>query len=399
MTRPLDVTVPTAPLADALARISRLLPARSLQPARAGLLVRADADGLLLIGGGDDLTVRVAMGATTHDPGEVVVSRRGLTDTVSALAAPEVRLAADGSRLAMSVPGARFALPLLGCAFPAPAELPTAVGTLAGAELCAAAVPVAGAASREHVLPAFTGLRLRSSGGRLSLLATDRYRLASASVRWQRVEVEGRCDATADISTLAQSDALAPTVDALVPATIFAEAAKQAGRAEAVVVHAAGDLLGLAWEGSSIVTTTLSAPFPDAQLDRLLDVIPECVIEVDADALAVAVDRASRYAGADGRVAIEAIDGALLVRASDVLNGESEETVKATVQVGHVTRFYQARLLSDALRAAARHTVAMRIQAGPRATEFTTVAGATTASHLRYLVVPMQLARAAEGVA
>ena len=98
-------------------------------------------------------------------------------------------------------------------------------------------------------------------------------------------------------------------------------------------------------------------------------------------------------------MAIEAIDGALLVRASDVLNGESEETVKAAVQVGYVTRFYQARLLSDALRAAARHTVQMRIQASPRATEFTPVAGAATASHLRCPVVPMQLANDADGVA
>jgi len=123
-------------------------------------------------------------------------------------------------------------------------------------------------------------------------------------------------------------------------------------------------------------------------------VIPECVIEVESDALASAVDRASRYAGAHGRVAIQAIDGALLVRSSDLLTGESEETVKAAVRADHVTRFYQARLLSDALRPAARHTVQIRIQAGLRATELIVTTGVTAAVHLRYLVVPVRPASA-----
>jgi DNA polymerase-3 subunit beta len=314
--------------------------------------------------------------ATTHEPGEIVVSRRGLTDTMAALDAPEVRLTAEGARLAVRMPGARFALPRMGDDCPAPTRLPTAVGAISGAELRAAAVPVAGAASREHALPIFTGVRLRSHDGRLSLLATDRYRLASASVCWQ--------------------PAGTGAVDALVPAAVFAEAAKQAGRADMVVVHADGDLFGLAWDGGSLVTSTLGAPFPDAQLDRLLDVVPECVVDVGADALAGAVDRASRYAGAPGRVAVEAIDGALRVRASDVLSGESEETVKAAVRGDHVTRFYQPRLLSDALRAFSGHTVQLRVQAGLRATEFAAEADAAPAVHLRYLVVPMRLASSSD---
>ncbi len=106
--------------------------------------------------------------------------------------------------------------------------------------------------------------------------------------------------------------------------------------------------------------------------------------------LAGAVERASRYADGHGRVTIAAIDGALLVRASDPLNGESEEAVKASVQGGLVTRFYQARLLSDALRTAARQTATIRIQDGMRATEVTATAGPAAAVELRYLVVPLK---------
>jgi DNA polymerase-3 subunit beta len=389
MTRTLDVTVHTGALTEAATRMSRLLPARSTQPAHAGVLVRADGGGLLLVATDGEVTVRARVPATTHDLGEVVVSRSGLTDTMAGLDAPEVRLISEGNRLAVRMPGARFALPQLGGAL-APASLPKAVGEVVGAQLCAAAVPVAGAASREHALPIFTGVRLRSHGSHLSLLATDRYRLASASISWQPAGPTGEADATTGPPARASDGLPAPAVDALVAAAVFAEAVKQAGRVETVVVHADGDLFGLAWDGCSVVTATLGAAFPDTQLDRLLEVVPECVVEVESDALAGAVDRASRYAGMHGRVAVQATDGALLIRASDPLSGESEETVKAAVRGGHVTRVYQARLLSDALRATARHTVQMRIQAGLRATEFTITTGKMTAIHLSYLVVPMR---------
>ncbi len=389
MTRTLDVTVDSGALSEAAARMSRLLPTRSTQPAHAGVLVRADDSGLLLLANGGEVTVRIRVPATTHDLGEAVVPRRGLTDTMAGLDAPEVRLTSEGNRLAVRMPGARFALPQLGGAL-APASLPKAVGAVAGAQLRAAAVPVAGAASREHALPIFTGVRLRSHGRQLSLLATDRYRLASASISWQPAGPTGEADATTGSTAPTSAAPTAPTVHSLVAATVFAEAAKQAGRVETVMVHADGDLFGLAWEGGSIVTATLGAAFPDAQLDRLLDVVPECIVEVESDALAGAVDRASRYAGPHGRVSIQAIDGALLVQASDALSGESEETVKAAVRGGHVTRIYQARLLLDALRATARHTVQMRIQAGLRATEFTVNTGTMAAIHLHYMVVPMR---------
>lgn len=369
---PLDVTAPTPPLAQAAARMSRLLSARPARPAHSAVSLRADESGLLLVACDGELTVRVRVPATTHDPGEAVVSRRGLTNTLAALAAPQVRLIAEGTRLAVRTPGARFALPHLGEAQPVPVELPPALGTVAGAWLRAVAVPVAAAASREHALPIFTGVRLRSHDGRLRLLATDRYRLASASIPWQPIGGGARA------------------VDALVPAAALAETAKQAGRSDSVAVHADADLFALAWDDGSAVTATLGAAFPDTQLDRLLDVVPDCVIEVEADALAGAVDRASRYAGEHGQVVVQAIDGGLLVRASDVLSGESEETVKAAVRGAHVTRFYQARLLSDALRTAARHSVEMRVQAGLRATEFTVTDGDRSAVQLRYLVVPMR---------
>ncbi len=367
----LSLTAQTAALAEATTRMVRLLPARPLQPSLAGVLLSADEHGLLLTATDGEVTARARVPATVHVGGSAVVSRRGLADTLATLTTPEVRLAVEGSRLAVRTASARFALPTAGDAYPQGAGLPPLLGEVRGADLRVAAPPVAGAASREHALPIFTGVRLRSDGERITLLATDRYRMALASVPW-RPAAEG------------------VRVDALVPAVVLAEMVKQAGRVEWVAVHADAQMFALAWAGGSIVVPTLGAPFPDGQLDRLLDLAPECTIEVDADALAGALDRAAPYGGAHHRVTIEARDGTLVVRASDPLTGEAEEAVKASVRGDHLTRSYQARLLADALRPFARRTVLVRVQDGMRATAFTVLPAEEPDFDLRYLVVPMR---------
>lgn len=367
----LNLTAQTTALAEAAARVARLLPARPLQSALAGVLLTADERGLQLRATDGELTVRARVPATVNVDGSVVVSRRVFGDTLAALHTPEVRLAVEGSRLAVRTSTARFALPVIGGEFPPCAGLPPLVGEVNGADLRRAALPVAGAASREHALPIFTGVRLRSDGERVTMLATDRYRMASASVPWRPAVAGAR-------------------VDALVPAVVLAELAKQAGRADRVAVHTDGQLFGLAWADGSVVVTTLDSPFPDTQLDRLLDLAAECTIEVDADALAGALDRAAAYGGAHSRVTVGVGDGCLVLRANDPLAGEAEETVKASVHGDHPTRSYQARLLADALRPFACRTVLVRVQDGMRPTVFSSAPAEEPDFDLRYLVVPMR---------
>ncbi|WP_344620001.1 DNA polymerase III subunit beta [Dactylosporangium salmoneum] len=359
----LDVTAPIRLLADAAALVVRLLTGRSPHPVHAATLLRAEDDGLALTATDGSLTVRLRVPANVHAAGETLVSRRGLAETLAGLDAPEARLTAEGGRLAVRVTGARFALPALPDAWPPLADLPPPTARVAAPALRTAAAAVAGAASREHALPIFTGVRLRAADGVLSLLATDRYRLAAATVP------------------------IAPAVafDTLVPAALLTRIAPTLSRTDEVALHSTPDVFALSWPGGSVTTPTLGDAYPDAQFDRLLDVTPECTIEVDADALSHAVERATAYAGQQGRLTLETLDGALLVRAADPLRGESEETVKAAVRSGRAVRSYQARFLSDALRTFPGETVHLHLQPALRATEVTTPTGT-----LRYLLVPMR---------
>ncbi|GAA1525508.1 DNA polymerase III subunit beta [Dactylosporangium maewongense] len=377
----MDVTASVSRLAAAASFLLRMLTGRSLQPSHAGVLLRADDAGLHLVATDGEVVVHLHTPATVHTPGEVVVPRRAVADTLTSLDAADARLTVQGGRLSIRVPGARFALPSIPDATPPPVHLPPAHGTVAGDDLRTAAVPVAGAASREHALPLFTGVRLRAHTSTLSLLATDRFRLAAAAIPWHPTSTPATDAVARETATVRAG------VEALVPAAVLARAAQHLSREETIHVHADDDLFALSWDGGSLTTPTLGTGYPDAQMSRLLDISAICTVETDADTLAQAVDRATAFGGPHGRVTLQPIEGALLVHADDPLTGESEQTLKATTDGTHVVRSFQARLLLDALRAFPHHPVRLQFQPDLRATAFTASLPTTT---LNYLVVPLR---------
>ncbi|KAA2262252.1 DNA polymerase III subunit beta [Solihabitans fulvus] len=367
----MDVTATTSTLASAAAEVARLLPGRVLDPVLAGLVLRADDDGVVLAGSDREHSVRLARQAIVHSSGAVLVPAKPFAETLRALDAPEVRLVVEGSRLAIRTPGARFALPLLDVDSHPGVSLPPALaGHVRADALVAATAPVAGAASRDDALPIFTGIRLRAEGDRLMMLATDRYRMAVASVPWQAAPG-------------------GEPLDVLAPASVLAEVAKQAARAGLVALHADADRIGLSWGDDSVSSALLASPFPDERVRKLLDTNTDCAVDVDADSLAGAVRRAATYAGAHGTVTVQVDDGELRVRGSDPQAGESDEAVKATVNGDRATKTFQVRYLADALRAFAGREVRLLMQEGLRSTVLTAEPG-DDGVELTYLVVPMR---------
>lgn len=364
----MDLTATTSDLASAAADVARLLPSRVHDPVLAGLVLRAGAQGVELAGSDREHAVRLTRPATVHTDGAVVVPAKPLADTLRSLDDPRVRLVVEGSRLAVRTSTARFALPLLNLAsHPGIPPLPPVLGSLPAHTLTSALVPVSSAASKDDALPVFTGVRIHGTADRLELIATDRYRMAFASLPW--VPTGG--------------------LDVLAPAVVLAEASRQPDRDAEVTVHADADRIALSWAGGSVSTALLAAPFPDDRVRKLLEAVIDSTVLVEADVLAGAVRRAVPYAGPHGSVTIQVDDGELRVRGSDPQNGESEESIKATIDGNRVTKTFQARYLADALRAFSGRRVELRIQDGLRSTVLTSKAG-DDGVELTYLVVPLR---------
>jgi DNA polymerase III subunit beta len=339
------------PLASALSRADRLLASRTapICICAAGDRIEIRADDAVCVFG--DVT------AVVHEPGTVAVGLRALATILSGVAEPDVELRVEGGRLAVRTPSSRFALPTVAVHTTPPPRVPV-VGVATG--LSAAARVVAGAASLDG-LPLFTAVRMTSAGERLTLVATDRFRAAVATVDWQP-----------------QSGSPEP-VDVLVPAAVLAAAMRFVGHE--VPIRAREGWFGADWPGGGIVTAALAVAFPDAQVASLLQADPIATLEVDAAALGAAVERVTPFAS--NGIVLDIADGIVSVRGDGEM-GEAREDVKASTAGDHVTVRYRARYLADAVRAYAG-PLGIQVQQGIRPTVF-------GGGELRYLVVPLRAA-------
>ncbi|MFL6142979.1 MAG: DNA polymerase III subunit beta [Labedaea sp.] len=358
----MDLTVTAAELGQAASDVVRLVPGRLTDPVLSGLLVTADERGVELAGNDRERAARVRRAAMVHTEGRVLVPARPLAETLRALAEPTVRLVVEGSRLVIRVPGARYALPLLDVdVHPGLPSLPPPAGEVAGAALAEALATVAATASRDDALPLYTGVRIRADGDRLVLLATDRFRLAVASL------------------PLAPAGAL----DALVPAGLLVELGKRLdGR---VTLHAGPDGVGFAWGATVVTTAVLDGGFIHESKVVMSEV--DTRIELAADDLAGAVRRVGLYTDARGVLLLEVGDGEVRLRGADQQAGEAEESVKATIDGGRTGQAFQARYLTDALRPFAGGRVRLAVQPGMRATIFSSPEPREV--ELRYVAMPM----------
>jgi DNA polymerase-3 subunit beta len=361
----MDLTAATADLAAAASDVVRLVPGRLTDPVLSGLLVSAGPDGVVLAANDRERTARLACPAVVHTDGRVLVPAKPLAETLRALDTPDVRLVVEGARLAIRVPGARYALPLLDVDIhPGVPQPPEPVGQVDAAPLAAALSTVAATASRDDALPLYTGVRIRADRDRLVLVATVRFRMAVGTLAWQP---------------------LGP-LDALVPATLLTELARQIPSAATISVHADRNRIGFSWGSTTLTTAILDGTGIHESKVPMSDV--DTHLTVDADALAAAVRRVALYTDPRGTISLEVGDSDLRLRGTTPTTGEAEETVKSTVDGGRTGQSFQARYLLDALRPFAGGAVHIALQPGMRAALFTPAT--PTTPDLRYVVMPMR---------
>ncbi|MFF1609578.1 DNA polymerase III subunit beta [Amycolatopsis sp. NPDC058278] len=330
----MDVTAPAHRLSAAVSAASRLL------PARAGLRLAADAAGLTVAGVASDLAVRFGCPATTHTDGSVVIPAAPLAETLKVLDTELVRLVVEGTRLALRLDNARFALPLLSESGLAP-DPPAQVSEVDGAAFASALRVVAGTAAKDDPLPLFTGVRVQAAGDRLTLTASDRYRMAVARL---------------PLSSPGN-------LDVLVPAALLSEAARQArGK---VGLHVGPGRFGVSWHGGLVATAVLDAGFLSE--DSIPSGTVDTTVSLQADALVAAVRRVGVYAEDRRVLTLEVGDTQVRLASARQDTGEAEETLKADVSGGRTSPSFQARYLLDALAAFAGERVVLSIQPGMRA--------------------------------
>jgi DNA polymerase-3 subunit beta len=374
-------------LAEAVAWAARSLSARPTIPVLAGLLLRVD-DATLSVSGFDlEASTEVDLEVAAASPGAALVSGRLLADISRALPPHPVEVFLDGARLTISCGSARFTLPTMPVEdYPTLPSMPTTAGTVASDVFAAAVAQVAVAAGRDDTLPMLTGVRLEIDGERLTLAATDRYRLAVRELDWQP-----------GAPTDAQSAVL-------VPARTLADAAKSLAHSDQLTIAlSAPGSSGSPGEGiigfsgrsggraSRATTRLLDAQFPPYR--TLLPAEWSATAELPVASFVEAVKRVALVADRGTPVRLEFAEGGVGLSAGGEDEGRAEETLEVDYDGEPMTTAFNPSFLLDGLGALPTPTARLLFTSANKPVVLRPVAADSAASDAEYtyLIMPVRL--------
>ncbi|MFN2560895.1 MAG: DNA polymerase III subunit beta [Jatrophihabitans sp.] len=328
-------------LADAVTWAARSLASRPTLPVLAGLMLKVDGDQLSVSGFDLEASTEVDLEVTAGAPGQALVSGRLLADITKALPPHPVDVMVDGTRLTITCGSAKFSLPTMPVDdYPKLPTMPTTAGTVNGAEFAAAVAQVAVAAGRDDTLPMLTGVRLEIEGDKLTLAATDRYRLAVRELSWS------------------PNDPASASAQVLVPARTLADAAKSLAHSDmlTIALSAGGTGEGIigfsgTTNGRASRTTTrlLDATFPPYR--SLLPNEWASSAEIAVGGLVEAVKRVALVTDRNAPIRMEFGDGSVALTAGGDDEGRAEEQLEVTYDGDPITTAFNPQFLLDGLGA------------------------------------------------
>lgn len=173
-------------LSEAVSFAVKMLPARTTLPILSGVLIEATAEGLTFSSFDYEVSTQTTVAATVDAPGKVLVSGRLLAEIANRLPNAPVTFETIESRIQVSCGPSNFTLLSMPVEeYPTIPQIEGETGVLPAEDFSAAVAQVAVAASRDDVTPVITGVQLEISGNSLSLVATDRYRVAIRDIPWE----------------------------------------------------------------------------------------------------------------------------------------------------------------------------------------------------------------------
>jgi DNA polymerase-3 subunit beta len=173
-------------LSEAVSFAVKLLPAKSASPLLSGVLIEATTEGLVLSSFDYEVSTQTTIAASVEEPGRILVSGRLLAEIANRLPNAPVNVSVAEGRIQVSCGSANFTLPSMPVEeYPTLPRVEAKTGIVPAEEFSAAIAQVAVAASRDDITPVITAVQLEITGTSLSLVATDRYRVAIREIAWE----------------------------------------------------------------------------------------------------------------------------------------------------------------------------------------------------------------------
>ncbi|OLB80409.1 MAG: DNA polymerase III subunit beta [Actinobacteria bacterium 13_2_20CM_2_71_6] len=365
-------------LADAVAWTAKSLPSRPSVPVLAGVMLRVSGGRLTVSGFDYEVSSQVSTEVQSDADGAALVSGRLLAEITKALPAKPVEVAAVGSHLELVCGSARFTLPTMPVEdYPTLPEMPATAGIVEAGAFATAVAQVAVAAGRDDTLPLLTGVRVELEGSTMTLLATDRYRLAIKELQWRPESPDA-------------------SLQALVPAKILADTAKTLGPlgGEVTVALARGGMgegmIGFVGGARRTTSRLLDGEFPKVR--NLLPDHHNAQARIQVAALVEVVRRVSLVAERTTPVRLSFSEDGLVVEAGGTEDARASEAMECGYEGDAMQVAFNPGYLLDGL-AALDGPIAVLSLTDPRKPAVLAPAGedGEITPGYRYLIMPIRI--------
>ncbi|GIH13224.1 DNA polymerase III subunit beta [Rugosimonospora africana] len=365
-------------LADAVAWTAKSLPSRPSVPVLAGVMLRVSGGQLVVSGFDYEVSSQVSVEVAPDADGAALVSGRLLAEITKALPAKPVDVAAVGAHLELVCGSARFTLPTMPVEdYPTLPEMPATAGTVDAATFASAVAQVAVAAGRDDTLPLLTGVRVELEGSTMTLLATDRYRLAIKELQWR-------------------PDTAEASLQALVPAKTLADTAKTLGPlgGEVTLALARGGM-GEGMVGLVGGTRRTTSRLLDGEFPKVRNLLPDhhsAQARIQVSALVEVVRRVALVAERTTPVRLSFSEDGLIVEAGGTEDARASEAMDCTYEGEAMQVAFNPGYLLEGLQALDGPTAVLSLT-DPRKPAVLAPAGENgeIIPGYRYLIMPIRI--------
>lgn len=330
-------TVARDVLTEAVTWTARTVPSRPSSPILAGIRITADNATVSLASFDYEISAHSEIEAQVDETGDILVPGKLLADISKSLPNRDVDFRLEGNKLAVYCGSFSSTLPTMSVEeYPTLPKVPQVKGTIDARVFAQTISQVSVAAATDETIPLLTGIRMEIEGDTITLLSTDRYRLAMRTFQWEPNEP--------GIST-----------SLLVKAKTLNDVAKSitaAGNIE--IAFNTGETTGQSLIGFRAGTRHTTSTLMDGEYPPVRRLFPEStptIAFVNRADLLEAVKRVALVAEQKTSVRLGFSQGQLVLEAGQDDNAQASETLSAQLQGEEIRTAFNPQYLQAGLAA------------------------------------------------
>lgn len=322
--------------ADAVSWVARTIPSRPSLPVLAGMKIEADRDGSVALSSYDpDISSHAVIEAAVDDPGTTLVHGRLLSDFARALPNKPIDMELKGAKLEVVCGSSHISMQSMPLEdYPSAPPMPEVSGVVDGALWQETVAQVVTAASSDDTLPLLVSVCIEIEGKTMSLMATDRYRLAVRDLMWEPANEDASHRILVRASRLSD----------------IAKALGSVGKVELAIDNSGRTgMIGFSAAGRHNVARLIDGEYP--QVRNLFPSEATGYAVIGRQEMLDAIKRARLVVEKNSAVRLSFSEGQVILEAGQGDNAQTSEALEATLHGEDIVMAFNPSFLQEGLGA------------------------------------------------